>query len=329
MGHALSNTPAPAPTVSLGMPVYNGERFVAEAVRSVLDQTFSDFELVICDNASTDGTERICRNFAVRDPRVRYFRNATNIGAHPNFNLTFQHARAPFFKWFAHDDLLHPAYLEACLALMRADPGVVLCQSDLEFIDEHGRSIGVIPWRLGGTTVDDPVRRFAATVLERHNCYDFMGVFRREILAQAPLQSFHGADRALLAHVATLGRFGHVARPLMTVRDHETRYTRTMTRPADRAKWADSRRPVRFSFPHWSVYGSYWRSVRQMPGGFGDKLRASVVLLGWWFTNWNAVRMALDPVALVAPDVVGFAEHFKQKHFSPAPGVDEIRGKPG
>ena len=164
-------------------------------------------------------------------------------------------------------------------------------------------------------------------LLERHNCYDFMGVIRRDQLAQAPLKSFHGGDRTLLAHVATLGRFAHVHEPLMTIRDHANRYTRSTTRPAERAKWHDARNTSRFSFPHWSLYGSFWEIVGKMPTGLGDKLRASWVLLAWWFVNWNGVRMGLDLVATVAPDVVGVAERLKQKLFSPAPGIDEIRRK--
>jgi glycosyltransferase involved in cell wall biosynthesis len=315
------------PTVGLGMPVYNGERYVREAIRSVLAQTLDDFELVISDNASSDGTEAICRAFAAEDPRVRYFRNETNVGAHPNFNVSFNRSRGKYFKWIAHDDLLYPRYLEECVAVLDSNPDAVQCQADLEFIDGEGESIGVVPWRLAGGASSDPVRRFATVLLERHNCYDFMGLFRRDALAQAPLQSFHGGDRALLAHMATLGQFSHVYKPLMTVRDHANRYTRSKLRPTDRASWTDSRKAGRLSFPHWSLYGSYWKMAWSMPSGFADKLRASGVLLAWWFFNWNGVRMAVDVAATVAPNLVGYAEHFKQTYISPAPGVDEIRRK--
>jgi hypothetical protein len=154
-----------------------------------------------------------------------------------------------------------------------------------------------------------------------------MGVIRRETLAKTPLKSFHGGDRTLLAHVSTLGRFAHVHEPLMTIRDHANRYTRSTTRPAERARWTDSRNASRFSFPHWNLYGSFWEIVGKMPTGLGDKLRASGVLLAWWFVNWNAVRMMLDLVATVAPNAVSTAERVKQRLFSPAPGIDEIKRK--
>jgi glycosyltransferase involved in cell wall biosynthesis len=325
MVDSASGTGHEVPIASLGMPVYNGERYIREAIQSALAQSLGDIELVISDNASTDGTERICREFAAADSRVRYFRNTSNVGAHPNFNLAFDRSRGKYFKWLAHDDLLHPGYLKQCVAVLDADPSIVLCQTDLACIDESGRQVGVLPWRLDAARSTDPVRRFAAVLLQRHNCYDFMGVIRRETLAKTPLKSFHGGDRTLLAHVSTLGRFAHVH--LMTIRDHANRYTRSTTRPAERARWTDSRNASRFSFPHWNLYGSFWEIVGKMPTGLGDKLRASGVLLAWWFVNWNAVRMMLDLVATVAPNAVSTAERVKQRLFSPAPGIDEIKRK--
>jgi len=92
--------------VSVGMPVFNGERFIGRSIKSILAQTLGDFELIIFDNASTDGTEDICRGFAKTDPRVRYTRNASNLGADPNYNLCLGDAKGRYFKWAAHDDLL-------------------------------------------------------------------------------------------------------------------------------------------------------------------------------------------------------------------------------
>src|SRR5215212_2547350 len=99
------------PQVSLGVPVYNGEKYLAEALESLLQQDYADFEIIISDNASTDGTEEICRNFAGRDKRIRYYRNETNIGASPNYNRTFELARGRYFKWCAHDDVCLPAFV--------------------------------------------------------------------------------------------------------------------------------------------------------------------------------------------------------------------------
>ena len=126
------------PLVGIGMPVYNGMRYVAEAIDSILRQSYESFELVICDNASTDGTADLCRKFAASDPRIRYFRNDTNIGAHPNYNRTFELTRGKYFKWAPHDDVLHHDFLSACVEALEADPGVVICQTLLDYIDDQG-----------------------------------------------------------------------------------------------------------------------------------------------------------------------------------------------
>lgn len=308
------------------MPVYNGERFVGEAIQSILDQSFRDFELIICDNASTDRTEEICTAFAAQDSRVRYFRNPVNLGAHPNFNRAFALARGRYFKWAPHDDRLHPDYLRACVAALDADPGAAVCQADLEYIDEAGQSIGVVRWDLTGAGAPDPWTRFAELTLRSHNCYDVMGLFRRDVLGRSMLlPSFHGADRALLAQLATFGTFAHVHEPLLRIRDHAGRYTRAKVRPSERAKWHDSRKKGRLSFPTWRVYGTYWRIVWGMPAPVGGKLESAWTLVEWWFVNWNAARMAVDVIATVAPGFVGFAERVKQQLFSPAPGIDEVR----
>src|SRR5262249_33791547 len=126
------------PKLSIGLPVYNGEKFLAQALDSLLAQSFRDFEIVISDNASNDRTPEICRSYALRDPRVRYVRNQRNLGAVANFNRVFELSTAPLFKWAAHDDVHREAYLESCIRLLDGNPDVVLAHCATEFIDENG-----------------------------------------------------------------------------------------------------------------------------------------------------------------------------------------------
>src|SRR5882762_8329729 len=93
------------PRLSLGLPVYNGEEYLAESLDALLGQSYGDFELVISDNASADGTEEICRQYADKDSRIRYVRQPKNIGATPNHNYLFEVCRTELFKWVSHDDL--------------------------------------------------------------------------------------------------------------------------------------------------------------------------------------------------------------------------------
>ncbi len=123
------------PRVSVGLPVYNGENFIKDALDSILAQTFEDFELIISDNASTDGTQQICRQYTSKDQRIRYIRNDGNIGASKNFNQVFELSSGEYFKWIAHDDLCAPEFLERCVEVLDQDPSIVLCFARPKAID--------------------------------------------------------------------------------------------------------------------------------------------------------------------------------------------------
>jgi glycosyltransferase involved in cell wall biosynthesis len=314
------------PLVGVGMPVFNGERYVAEAIESVLCQSFADFELVISDNASTDRTADICKSYAAADPRVRYFRNDVNVGALPNFNRVYELSRGRYFKWAAHDDVLRPEFLSRCVAAMEAAPDAAVCQSAIEYIDEAGASLGIHRHHVAGSESGDCAARFAAMVLRPHDCYSQMGVLRRSLVDQAmPLAGFHGADRALLARIALAGRYITVPEALIQVRDHAGRYSRAQKGLRNRAAWYDARNAGRLSFPVWRLYGTYWASIMSAELPAGTRWRVALSLLKWWFVNFNAIRLAVDVAGNVAPGIVDTAERVKQSLFSPAPGPGEVR----
>ena len=126
--------------ISVGLPVYNGEEFVDNVIESVLEQDYRELELIICDNASSDATARICQEWAERDNRVRYYRNEENIGALANFERTLKLARGSYFNWVGHDDAFDPTYLSEVVTYLEAHPDVVLCASDFRGVD---RQLGV------------------------------------------------------------------------------------------------------------------------------------------------------------------------------------------
>lgn len=129
----------PIPSVSVCIPVYQGERFLAETIRSVLDQTYRDFELVVLDNASPDESGAIARSFG--DPRIRVERNPATVSQAENWNRVLQLSRAPLVKVVCADDLLHPRCLEFQVAPMEADPGLAVVASRRHMIDEQSRVI--------------------------------------------------------------------------------------------------------------------------------------------------------------------------------------------
>ena len=315
------DTAGAAPVVTIGIPVYNGERYLEEAIRSVLAQTHRDLELLISDNASTDRTPEICRDYAFQDGRVRYFRNPTNLGAAPNYNLVFGHARGRFFKWLAHDDLITPTFVEKATAVLEARPDAVMCNSVVSYIDSKGTPLGLYDTQLGKADVASPSRRLAQVTLPSHSCVDFFGMFRRSALEGSLLHgSFHGADRALLAQMSLRGRMIQIPEPLVQMREHENRYTRSQLRAADRASWHDTSACGRVSFPTWRLYVEYLKMVRAAQLGSGERMRCYAVLARWWTVNWNIARAAVDVVAIVAPGVPGVAERIKTRLFGAAPG---------
>lgn len=224
------------PRVSVGLLVFNGENYLAQAVDSLLAQTYVDFELILSDNASTDATEKICRDFAARDDRVRYVRQPRNIGVAKNFNQTFATSRGELFKCSAHDDLYAPTFLHRCVEVLDSDPGAVLAHCAAAFIGPGGDPLPRVP---GTGAYRDPrgkaiwpelaclaesnsaPERFSEILLAMQWCFPIFGVIRADALRATALhRTFYGADKTLLAELALLGRFRQIDEPLYRKRVH-------------------------------------------------------------------------------------------------------------
>lgn len=199
------------PTISVGMPVYNAERHLREAISAILVQTFTDFELIISDNASTDGSAAICEDFARRDPRIRLIRQARNLGAAANFSAVFEAARAPFFAWAGADDKRSTDFLAVNLEVLRRRPDVVASISPTRF--EQGE---FDPLRMGDGAIDhaEPARRaldfFFPWFGPWHANARFYSLFRREALARSPVLrggDFLASDWAVVLEVLAQGKF--------------------------------------------------------------------------------------------------------------------------
>jgi glycosyltransferase involved in cell wall biosynthesis len=309
------------PVASVGMPVYNGEKYLEIAINSVLAQTLDDLELVISDNCSTDRTAEICQDYAAKDKRVRYFRNATNLGAAPNYNAALSHARGRYFKWLAHDDRLTPSYLSKTVRVLEERTDAVLCNSVVAYIDQNGAPIGL--YNSGLSLADSPsaAHRFAWMILHSHSCVDFFGTVRREqLLNSLQHASFHGADRAFLAQMAIRGRLIQIPAPITEMREHPNRYTRQNVKAADRAAWHDASKRGKISFPTWRLYAEYLKLVKQERMLANERAGCYAALARWWFVNWNIARAGVDVVSVVAPGLPNVAERVKIKLFGAAPG---------
>ncbi|CAN5778680.1 glycosyltransferase family 2 protein [soil metagenome] len=213
------------PLVSLGLPVYNGERYLRQAIESALGQTHGNIELIICDNASTDGTGDIARDYAARDGRVRYFRNPSNVGPIPNFNRAFRLARGDYFKWLAYDDLCLPEMVARCVEVLEADVTVSLCTARFVEIGPDGEMLGPQPYSIELSS-RRPYRRLEALMSTPAGHAILYGVIRSDLLSKTRLMAaYHGSDRALLAELCLLGRVVELPDVLWQSRDHPARST--------------------------------------------------------------------------------------------------------
>ncbi|CUH49082.1 glycosyltransferase family 2 protein [Ruegeria atlantica] len=218
----LSRPGGPRPVVSIGLPVFNGGDFLEQALVSILDQEFGDFELLISDNASTDGTAEICTRYAALDARISYSRQPENLGAAKNYNDVFHAASAKYFKWAAHDDLLKPQFLTRCIDKFEsfdAPPVIVYPQS--EFIDETGQVLRADRRSMHTNSTSPAIRVFRA-VQAMGLVTSVFGVFHRESLARTQLiGSFIASDYVLLLECVLLGPIVHLeGEPLFQRRIH-------------------------------------------------------------------------------------------------------------
>jgi glycosyltransferase involved in cell wall biosynthesis len=326
MANDPSDGPLPgAPLVSIGLPVYNGARYLAEALQSILGQTFEDMELIISDNASTDATQDICEAFATRDPRVRYCRNARNLGAGPNYDRCFRLARGKYFKWAAHDDALAPDYLEKTVAALQASPDAVGCAVGIIEIDATGREMRRYRNALPGIGSRSAARRLGAVIRPGHHCEDFFSLFRRDALAKSGLHgNFIGSDRVLLAELALLGPWVQLSDPIFLHREHELRYTRALL-PKDRRaalRWQDTQGgPTRFAGFYLVVYCHFCRLVHKHVRGLSARLGCYGELLRWWFADHHFRAVAGDVLGWMSPFLLERARRIKHASF----GVSQDR----
>jgi len=197
---------ASLPRLCVGLPVYNGEKYLAQALDSLLEQTCADFQLLIADNASTDGTERICRTYAARDPRIRYYRNTENIGAARNWYYVFELCQCEYFKWAAHDDIYAPEFLQRCVEALDQDHSIILCYTRTKVIDAHGnfeRDFALA----GDTHSTKPHVRLYSMIGIDLLCVQMYGVMRAEALRKAHVyMGYPGWDRNTLAELSLMGR---------------------------------------------------------------------------------------------------------------------------
>lgn len=284
------------PTVSIGLPVFNGANYLEQTLKSILAQTFEDFELIICDNASDDETETICRAYAARDSRIRYHRQPRNMGAQINYDMSFEMARGRYFKWASHDDLLAPEFLAECLAVLESDQGCVLVHPATVIIDQYGRETQCYI-DLIAMDSDDPVRRLARWLDPAEGyCNPVFGLMRPEVMAKTGLHGdFASSDRAFLAEMTLHGRCRVIWKGLFYRRIHPLNSVVAHPDPRDLVAWFKGKRP-KIAFVKNRLFWGLVQALFRAPLRNGDRLRGFLVILKWaWDVRRPLVKEWLVP----------------------------------
>ncbi len=280
------------PSVSICLPVYNGENYVLEAITSVLEQTFEDFELIISDNASTDRTQEICRDASERDRRVRYFRADANRGLAWNFNRAFELATGRYLVWFAHDDVMHHEYVGRCVEALKQDSGAVLAFANATYIDDKGRVIRQLNFD-NSSASERPCQRFH-NILHDGMCDPICGLMRTEILKKTRLhQGFADSDRVLLVEMGLRGRFSLVTEHLFSRREHAQGATIKYPDARARTLVFDPTKAGKLFFPLQLEGMALFSAIRRARLPLGERLRCQKSLLGWIWERRDWLREEL------------------------------------
>lgn len=283
------------PRISIGLPVYNGENFLKEAIDSILTQTFEYFELIISDNASTDKTEEICREYATKDKRIRYYRNEQNLGPTLNYNRVFELATGEYFKWQAHDDICAPEFLERCIEVLDKEPSVILCHSKVKLIDEYGKDLKSDDYhvKISDITLNTdslkPDERFREILFGDNSFYAIFGLIRSNILRKTPLLgAYTNGDGILLIRLALLGRFHEVPEYLFFYRDHEQQSVKiAYTNVSLYTAWFDPKKVGKITFPRWRNLLEYCVSLWNAPLSWQEQIKCWLAMIIWVFKRQN------------------------------------------
>ncbi len=281
------------PLISIGIPAYNSAAHIGFTIEGMLSQTFEDFEVIVSDNASTDGTCEVVERYMRGDPRIRYERHPVNIGANPNYSHLVRCARGEYFKWSSSSDWCAPTFLECCLSDLSAHqdavlvvPRTFLFQEKPELAEAYSNDFAILD--------ESPAARFKC-LYTSHSLNNAMnGLIRMSALRRTRLiDSYVGADIVLMGHLALMGKFRLLEQRLFYRR--MDRATATALQD-DVGKW-------RHHYPQRSVGVLFQGSKRQLgllwgvmaaPMSFKDRLSALTIALRMIYWNrsfiWDDLR---------------------------------------
>ena len=274
-----------SPLVTIGLPVYDSKRYVEQSLDSLLAQTYSDFVLVISDNASKDGTADICQRYAAADSRIRYYRNDVNIGNPRNFNRVAELTTTKYLKWSTADDYWEPTFLERAMEIMEGDPSIALCYPQAYLVDATGTTKDEYHDVLH-LVQDDPVERYKTLLGRIKLAHQHLGVIRMSCLHQTHMLGTHvGSDVNLLAELTLYGKFFELPERLFNRRFHEDSGSWKRGDLAHDARRYHASTGSRATLKAWRTHLRYVAGVRTSPLPLKSKMR---------LYNMHAWRMIWD-----------------------------------
>jgi len=291
--HALHRSQSPLVTV--GIPVFNGERWLADAIDSILAQTLDDFILVLADNASTDGTRAICERYAMQDSRVQYRRSTSNIGLFRNYDRAFQLSSTKYFKWASCSDICGERFLELCVDVLERRPDVVLAHTETALFE---KDIGSAVAYEGGIDLQQerPSERvmYLLSNLKLNNMIN--GVIRSDVLRQTALNRVYtGSDINLVAELALHGKFVEIPEMLF-FRRMTTAASSVMVPESERKSYfADEPRDV-LELREWRLAAGFFSALCRAPLPFAERLQTAGYLTRQFARNraklWHELAIA-------------------------------------
>ncbi len=268
-------------TVSLALPVYNGERHLAETLESLLAQEFQDFELLISDNGSTDGTPDLVRAYAARDARIVFERHEVNRGAIWNYNHLVHRARGRYLKWCGHDDLCAPSYLTRCVVELDGSDAVVAYPRTV-LIDDRGEVKREYDDGLDLRQAQPHVRvRECLRHLGLANAV--FGLIRLDVLRGTPLfGAYNDSDLVLILDLALAGEIHELDAALFMRRMHAGQAYQANTTPLAVRRWFDPSSRSRFVLPRGRRFVEAARAIGRARLPLGERARCTAELVRVW-----------------------------------------------
>jgi glycosyltransferase involved in cell wall biosynthesis len=280
------------PLVTVGVPVYNGERFIEQTLAALQAQRLGDIEVIVADNASTDGSREIAERFAREDPRFSVLPSDVNRGSTWNYNRLLAAARGEFFAWNAADDVVLPDHVATCVALLREHPEAVMAFSRASHIDESGAVVR--GFDDAGLDFLQPSPAARLDLFFRHQAFHaaFGGLYRTQVLRDAGgFEAFFGQDLALGTRMALRAPWVQSQDATYQLRWHENQMSKLQGGDPVRQTrifTPTHRRPV--AFPQWFLNYRLCAEVMNAPLSATERVKAlRAVLVGWTIPNWRAL----------------------------------------